>query len=154
MKKAFTLIELLIVIVFVGVLTAIALSKLYNLKENSEISKDVRVSISIQLALHAQNLVPSVYVNLVDLEEKYDADDVTLEDLVTIDGENWFVSENGNIITYNDINMELKDNEIIALELHRDRRVTLRIDCDKYVNIEYQKKCKALAPDKISTLTF
>lgn len=154
MKKAFTLIELLIVIVFIGVMMAIALSKFYNDRDDTEISGDVRVSISIQLAQNAQNLVPSTYLNLVDLEAKYNTDDVTLKDLVTIDGKNWSLSASGNIITYNDVNIESNDNEIIALELHKDRRVTLIVDCDKYTNIIFHKKCKALAPNKISTLTF
>ena len=154
MKKAFTLIELIIVITIIGVLSAIALSKFFDENDGSVISKDIRVSISIQLAQNAQNLVPSTYLTLVDLEAKYSADDVTLNDLVVIDGENWSLSPNGNIISYNDVNLESDDNEIISLELHKDRRITLLIDCDKYKNVIYHKKCKKLAPKRITTLTF
>lgn len=154
MKKAFTLIELIIVIIIIGVLSVIALSKFFDSHDGSEISSDVRVSISIQLAINAQNLVPSTYLSLVDLEKKYNSDEVTLSDLITIDGQDWNIRAGGNIISYDDTNLDSDDKEIITLELHKDRTVTLMVDCDKYSNQLYNKKCLALAPNKISTLSF
>lgn len=154
MKKAFTLIELIIVITIIGVLSVIALSKFFDSHDGSEISNDVRVSISIQLAINAQNLVPSTYLTLVDLEGKYSSNEVTLNDLITIDGQNWNLRAGGNVISYDDIHLESEDKEIITLELHKDRRVTLMVNCNKYSNILYKKKCLALAPNKISTLSF
>ena len=154
MKKAFTLIELIIVITIIGVLSVIALSKFFDSHDGSEISNDVRVSISIQLAINAQNLVPSTYLTLVDLEGKYSSNEVTLNDLITIDGQNWNLRAGGNVISYDDIHLESEDKEIITLELHKDRRVTLMVHCDKYSNKLYKKKCLALSPNKISTLSF
>lgn len=156
MKKAFTLIELILVIIIIGVLTALALSKFYDIRDNSEMAGDVKVSIAVQLAIYTKNLVPSVYLNLVDLEGKYNPNEVTLKDLITIDGENWNRSTDGNSITYNDTNLDIDsdNNQIIILELRRDRRITLIVDCDKYTNILYYQKCKSLAPNKISTLSF
>lgn len=156
MRKAFTLIELIFVIAIIGVLMAFALKNFYDLRDNSEISGDVRVSISVKLAINAFNLVPSTYLNLVDLEGRYSSNNVLLKDLITIKGENWNKSADGNSITYNDtyLKIDSDNNQIISLELHRDRRVTLMVECDKYKNLIYRQKCKSLAPNKISTLSF
>jgi len=159
-KTAFTLIELILVITIVGVLTAVAVSNFYKVGDNFKIEKEFKIinsfalKTSIQLAKKAYNITPLVYMNLVDLNEDYTDQNITLRDLVHIRGRDWHISEDKNIISYKDTSIDSQDNEVIYLELHKDRKITLKVMCDKYTNIEFKNRCKELMPQKISINSF
>lgn len=53
MKKAFTLIELIFVIVIIGVLSAVAIPKFANLSDNAKISAEMATASSVQTAIDA-----------------------------------------------------------------------------------------------------
>ena len=53
MKKAFTLIELIFVIVIIGVLASVALPKFSGLSDNSKIASELSTAASVQVALDA-----------------------------------------------------------------------------------------------------
>ena len=53
MTKAFTLVELIFVIVIIGVLSAVAIPQFRNLTDNSKISAELSTASSIQAALQA-----------------------------------------------------------------------------------------------------
>lgn len=53
MKKAFTLIELIFVIVIIGVLSAVAVPKFSNLSDNAKISAEMATASSVQTAIDA-----------------------------------------------------------------------------------------------------
>jgi prepilin-type N-terminal cleavage/methylation domain-containing protein len=55
MKKAFTLIELIFVIVIIGVLASVAVPKFSGLSDNSKISAELSTAASVQVALDACN---------------------------------------------------------------------------------------------------
>ncbi|MEA2112212.1 MAG: type II secretion system protein [Campylobacterota bacterium] len=55
MKKAFTLIELIFVIVIIGVLASVAVPKFSGLSDNSKISAELSTASSVQVALDACN---------------------------------------------------------------------------------------------------
>ncbi len=55
MKRAFTLIELIIVIVIIGLLTSVAVPKLTGLRDNAKISAEMQTAQSVQTMLDAIN---------------------------------------------------------------------------------------------------
>jgi prepilin-type N-terminal cleavage/methylation domain-containing protein len=55
MKKAFTLIELIFVIVIIGVLASVAIPKFSGLSDSSKVSAELSTAASVQVALDACN---------------------------------------------------------------------------------------------------
>ncbi len=140
-RNGFTLIELIFVILIIGVLSAVAVPKFKNLKQNAEASNVLKVGKD------AFATIPSSYVNLVDLEgEEFGDANVTLTDLVSIDGKNWNIDMTTDANTsqtakYMDNNQTA--NTVVTLTLDRqDRNVSIAIDCTKFIDTTTQKKCK------------
>jgi prepilin-type N-terminal cleavage/methylation domain-containing protein len=130
-KSAFTLIELIFVILIIGVLSAVAVPKFKNLKQNAESSNVLKV------ANDAFSAVPSSYVNLVDMEEL--DGNITLDNLVSIDGKNWTV--NTTTAIYAD-NNDSANHTVATLTFNPgSRNVTLDIDCTKFIDTTTQAKC-------------
>lgn len=77
MRKGFTLIELIFVIVVIGILSVVALPKFTNLKQNAEVSNMVKAYTALVTS------GPSSYLNATELNG-LTADEVSMETLMKI----------------------------------------------------------------------
>jgi len=141
MKKAFTLIELIFVIVIIGLLAAVAVPKFLNLKQNAEAANLIKTTVDT--ASSAVN----VAVNLQDLENNTSYE---LKDLVGLEGKGWSYyvgTDNNGTYEYNSTPTDV----VADIILYEDNRtVEYKIDCTKFTDAITQAKCKALLGDKDS----
>ncbi len=148
MKKAFTLIELIFVIVIIGLLAAVAVPKFLNLKQHAEANSVVKTTIdAAQQAVEAS-------INMRDLENN---SSFTLEDIIQLKGKGWNYdsgTDDGKYY-YNDPE---NNNTVSSVLLDvNNSRVEYSIDCTKFSDIKTQNNCKALLGNQDSVdvnLTF
>jgi prepilin-type N-terminal cleavage/methylation domain-containing protein len=133
MKKAFTLIELIFVIVIIGVLAAVAVPKFLNLKQNAEANNLIKTVVD-----GAQQAAEAA-VNYSDLENN---SSFTLRDILKIDGKGWsYDSSNG------DGRYHYDDNGNVVGEVNfsrSNREVNYSIDCTKFSDSTTQAKCQSV----------
>jgi len=147
MKKAFTLIELIFVIVIIGLLAATAVPKFWNLKQHAQVNSVVKTTIDIA------KQAAEVSVNLLDME---DNSSFKLNDAVVLKGKGWnYSSATKNGVYYyqdplNDLNVST-----ITLDL-TNRLVEYKIDCNNFSDVKSKDNCNKLlgAPSIDVNLSF
>jgi prepilin-type N-terminal cleavage/methylation domain-containing protein len=140
MKRAFTLIELIFVIVIIGLLAAVAVPKFLNLKQNAEANSIVKTTVDA-----AQQAVETA-INHRDLENETFGTDFNLTDLVSLKGKGWVNGplENNSYdynITYNNSQLNVAEINMSSSE------VNYTINCKAFNSANdatTYNKCKAL----------
>ena len=145
MKKAFTLIELIFVIVIIGLLAAVAVPKFLNLKQSAEAHNVAKTTIDM-----AQQAA-EVAVNQRDLEDNVN---FTLRDLIKLDGKGWsYVEDQNGSYEYNDtVTGELIAKITLYSIDNNDANDTInyKVDCTKFRDPRTQEKCKKVIGNKDS----
>ncbi|WP_457559917.1 type II secretion system protein [Caminibacter sp.] len=147
MKRAFTLIELIFVIVIIGLLAAVAVPKFLNLKQNAEASSVVKTTVDA-----AQQAVETA-TNWRDLENKeYNAtttscgDEFNLSCIVQLNGKSWSYEgastqiPNGDGYTYQD---PINNKNVVYVEMNKTV-VDYYINCKNFNDPTTQSKCNQL----------
>ena len=133
MKKGFTLIELIFVIVIIGVLAAVAVPKFTGLKGNAVVNN------IIKMVKDAESSVPSTAVNKSDLEGNTT---YVLSDILSLSGSNITYDTNTKDGKYTIKENSTNNNDIATITFDRDNRtLEVEIDCTN-LSSSTQQKCK------------
>ena len=130
MRQAFTLIELIFVIVIIGLLASVAVPKFVNLKQSAEANSVVKTTVDT--AQQAAN----VAVNLRDLENN---SSFNLKDLVSLHGKDWNWTSDNNQTFYN-----TSDGNVSVIKLLSTSKIEYTINCNNFTDQTTVKKCVTL----------